>query len=165
MVTEENRFYFRSTSWQHLILVYNLSHFKVQLHRVEKTATALFTLKLLVLDQYQMYTTVIDVLSGLPRPRTQTLPVTAARDALPPGGQRGARGSLLPRAGYPDRAGRAQSGTGAATRAHLPEARPESGPGRRAGNGRASSRRSAGGDPEPGRSRRPHRARGAPDGP
>lgn len=94
MVTEENRFYFRSTSWQHLILVYNLSHFKVQLHRVEKTATALFTLKLLVLDQYQMYTTVIDVLSGLPRPRhSNTAGHCCSRR---PAAQGAERGSGLP---------------------------------------------------------------------
>lgn len=100
--------------------------------------------------------------SGYQGLATQTLPVSAARDTPLPGGHGGAQGSLLPRPGHPDRAGRARSGAGAALRAHLPEARAESGAGRRAGRGRASSRRSAGGDPEPGRDRRAQRTPGRP---
>lgn len=89
------------------------------LHRVP-----LLTLKRLVLDQYQMYTIVINALVGLPRPACWSWLLPTPCSCGPERLSAPQAPSFLPQLAGPDSAGRAPSGAEAALSVHLPASRP-----------------------------------------
>lgn len=128
-------FYSRSTTWQHLLLAYTLSQFKAQSQRTERAVSALLTLKLLVLDQYQTYTILIDALFSLPRPLQSN--TAGHRCFQHPAACAGEGSELPPSSASVTRQGRACSKRGSPRRS------------RWAGRGRASSQGSVRGETAP----------------
>lgn len=142
-------FYSRSTTWQHRLLAYTLSHFKVQSQRTEGAVSALLTRKLLVLDQYQRYTILIDALFSLPRPLQSN--TAGHRCSQHPAACAGEGSQLPPSSASVPRQRRACSKRGSPRRS------------RWAGRGRASSQGSVRGETAPEGVRSPGAAPPPPD--